>query len=656
VKFPRASLLLIFLVRPALLAVGGPASAPASAITPAFAASDEQLYRGFLQVQQQIEAGFLESALAQLSGLIKQFPDEAALYDARALLYQQFPLRSGAEDAAISDAKNAVRLAPSAGAYQRTLGVLLLGVDRADLSTQRAAQAALEKAAALDPLDGVSRAMLFYLHRDLREPDAAIRAARDALKLQPANLGLRENLASLLAQKDEPAAIEEWLLLLTRGQGAAAAAAADALTRRLQRGKLDGATELRIREAFYLDNPDDLANLKAYLELLVKQRQPAQALAVAEALKARSPDDPGSARLLLTVAWSGGRLDLALREAQGLREKYPDEPAYADALARLQLERADPAGALKTLGEKPFSEGSLSAAQRLSRARALAALGRLPEALQSLAGHSSFAADLLWITLFETHGGRLPTGEEMHLAKLDRVELLPLFGAEASADEIGRVLESAADAKKQPPEPATISQFIGALRLHSPGLALAAARKFAARFPDSSPLQVQLAEALDGAGQPQGAIAQYETLRLKDADNAEYANNLAYLLALRAPARLPEAVALASRALALEPENASYLDTLGWAHHLAGRDEVAEGLLEQAVRNGGRLHTLLHHLAAIKQKRGAPGEARQLLREALQQAPDQAARMEVEAAMKSLFPAAPPPAPRPRRPAPAAKH
>lgn len=65
------------------------------------------------------------------------------------------------------------------------------------------------------------------------------------------------------------------------------------------------------------------------------------------------------------------------------------------------------------------------------------------------------------------------------------------------------------------------------------------------------------------------AAEQYEiAIKLKP-DSAEALNNLAYLYTEQ-NRKIPEALAMAKKANNLEPNNASYLDTLGWAYYRSG--------------------------------------------------------------------------------------
>ena len=47
--------------------------------------------------------------------------------------------------------------------------------------------------------------------------------------------------------------------------------------------------------------------------------------------------------------------------------------------------------------------------------------------------------------------------------------------------------------------------------------------------------------------------------------------------------RLDEALSLIRRAVALDPQNGAYLDSLGWVHFKMGKYDLAEDALRKAV-------------------------------------------------------------------------
>ena len=85
--------------------------------------------------------------------------------------------------------------------------------------------------------------------------------------------------------------------------------------------------------------------------------------------------------------------------------------------------------------------------------------------------------------------------------------------------------------------------------------------------------------------------------------NADALNYLGYLLADRGQ-QLDEAIRLVRRALDIEPNNPSYLDSLGWAYYRRGDYDDAEKYLTPAAQQMPRNATVQDHMGDVLAKRG----------------------------------------------------
>ena len=85
-------------------------------------------------------------------------------------------------------------------------------------------------------------------------------------------------------------------------------------------------------------------------------------------------------------------------------------------------------------------------------------------------------------------------------------------------------------------------------------------------------------------------------------------NSLGYTLAERGE-RLPEAVSFIERALKVEPDNPSYLDSLGWALFKQGRAEEAEPYLRKAADALPSQSVIHDHYGDVLLRRGKLREA-----------------------------------------------
>ena len=98
-------------------------------------------------------------------------------------------------------------------------------------------------------------------------------------------------------------------------------------------------------------------------------------------------------------------------------------------------------------------------------------------------------------------------------------------------------------------------------------------------------------------------------------------NNLGYLL-IEQNKQLPEAIRLIERAVRVEPENSSYLDSLGWGYYKLGDLDRAESYLKRAFVYNSSSVRILEHLGDVYNKKGKASEAKKVWRRALTLAAD----------------------------------
>ena len=137
-----------------------------------------------------------------------------------------------------------------------------------------------------------------------------------------------------------------------------------------------------------------------------------------------------------------------------------------------------------------------------------------------------------------------------------------------------------------------------------------------ARNPENRQLRFTRAAALERLGRADDAEQLFQSLIDQDPGDAASANYLGYSWADRGE-NLDQALNLITRAVAIEPENPAYLDSLGWVHYRLGDLDQAEYWLRRAVAFGGGDGTILAHLGEVLLERGDVDEARLLLQRAL---------------------------------------
>jgi tetratricopeptide (TPR) repeat protein len=103
--------------------------------------------------------------------------------------------------------------------------------------------------------------------------------------------------------------------------------------------------------------------------------------------------------------------------------------------------------------------------------------------------------------------------------------------------------------------------------------------------------------------------------------NSSASNYLGYMLADRG-IRLDESLKYIQKALELEPGNAAYLDSLGWAYFKMGRYDLAEKPLENAATKIQNDPTIHEHLGNLYLREGKTGRAQEEWQRALKEWPD----------------------------------
>jgi tetratricopeptide (TPR) repeat protein len=107
----------------------------------------------------------------------------------------------------------------------------------------------------------------------------------------------------------------------------------------------------------------------------------------------------------------------------------------------------------------------------------------------------------------------------------------------------------------------------------------------------------------------------YERAMLLDSTNVLIMNNFAYSLAERGK-DLERALRMSQKAVDQEPENSSYLDTIGWIYYKIGEYEKAHEFIQKAIDFDENNATLLDHLGDVKFMQGERDNALELWQKA----------------------------------------
>ena len=329
----------------------------------------------------------------------------------------------------------------------------------------------------------------------------------------------------------------------------------------------------------------------------------------------RSGADPSvGERLFHVLLESGDRAAAAdlLRTIDA--EWRPANVRLRVALFFLQLRLADDALRIASqLLERDAGEH----AARVVAARALAQLGRTPEAVARCRDVPEEAYAYVEATVFAA-------------------ELL----ARGGTPQEGLALVNHALAAL-PEEPSLLA---AAASLHEQLGAVDKARALLdaalARAPGDETLVYARANLEDRAGQPERAVAVMRRLLDRDGDSVMALNYIGYSYADR-NVELDTSERLLRRALELRPDDAYVLDSVGWLHLRRGRVDQARVALERAGRLAPFEPDILLHLGELSLRRGEDGRAREIFREALALDPAARTRSRLEEQLRTLEAKAP---------------
>ena len=387
----------------------------------------------------------------------------------------------------------------------------------------------------------------------------AIRTYEKIERIQPADLQARQRLAkAFLAMDDQPKAI--------------------AVLEKLAQSQKSPADVHYYLAELYLQAGDS-TNAAAHFRI------------AADA----APGDPAP-WIKLAALQADQDADVAIATLTQALEKMPGNPKVLEvfALVRMQQKRYEEAAALM---QQVYD----------------AAVAQDPEAIPSNLFFYNYAVVCTQLRRAQDAAAWLHRAVEQEPAMLDLYMQRVLTGTDTFRKSAGGVLRALAEIPST--ESAAIHANLANLYL-AQGKSDRAIREFetAAAIVEKEPLQAAVLNprfyfwfgvALDQAKQTDRAVAMFETCLENDPEFADALNYLAYLWAVRGE-RLDEALRHAQAALALDPENAAYLDTLGWVYYQQGRYADALKFLQQAdaLRPGDA--EILGHVEKAKEKLAPP--------------------------------------------------
>ena len=598
-------------------------------------ANQSAAYGFFLEALSLREAGKPDEALKLLQRTLRADPGAA---DAHAEI-ARIHMDQGHFDLAVTAVNQALKLSPERADLRSLAGQVhqFWGQSGGGEAELRLAAQEYERASTLNPQDPSPLRDLTRLYSVLRDAKAALGAWKRLAAADPRNADAFMQVASLsLATGDTQAAVEALetasaadaenvrVLQLLGDVKQQAGKTEEALNHYEAAAKLDPkdlVTRLKIGEILIASHRGaealEMANetlrqdqsnrfgLDLKARALKELRRIDEALEVAESLSAGDPKDLKAAFLVVTLLEQKGALDRAEEGLNTLlRRNTSNEDADSVArnnrvfwahagmvrqrLGRYQ-EAADAFGEAANAGKEKdgslvtYRIDSLISAKAFDKALKEARAARQDPAFKD-------ESDLRFLEAYALRG----TGDEK--------------GASALVDSfLSTTKDETADT-------------LSAAEFYQRGKNLERAQKLFARAAEKDPKNVRahfsLGSVLERQKKFDEAEKAFRAALALAPDAAITLNYLGYMNADR-NVRVDEALSLIQKALATDPDNGSYLDSLAWALHRLGRNTEAEEAIRKAVLTQDKNAVVIAHLGLILAAKGESAEALKYLRLAL---------------------------------------
>ena len=620
---------LVLLLRPA----PAPAAPPvrSEALTPAESAGRDAIER-FLRARLFAADGEFQEALKEFRRAVELDPANGHLRREYAEALRDFGILPEAEQ----QARKAAELVPESAAAHRVLGQILLAKSR-DKEGIEAALPSLKRACDLQPTEPTGALALgqAYLRLDRPKEAAAVLA-----KAQDRGRGpiLALLYGEALEKSDRAPEAEEVYRGVLRQDDSNTGATLGLLRVYQATRQFDKA--LPILAELVERQPGNLALKTQYGFALLRARRLDDAQKAFEEVLKADPDNRDALRhyaVLLSERLETDRADELLKKLQGLEPDDADVP-FRRALNFLEARRLEEAETV------------------LRDLRSTLVAQKAPDG-----GLASVDGQLGYIALLRKDWAGARAAVKPHLLDADgsvNLQALNVLAQVArDADEPAEGLKVAREAFAKEPKEVAVRSLLAEFLLRSPrekdrvegeevvaalgkdgrpgalagadvwqrlekyGRAAEAAAEALTTYPDDPDLLFRLGASLEREKKIPESVAAFEKLIALRPDHGAALNYLGYMYADRNE-KLDRAYELVTRAVAIEPSNAAYLDSLGWVCFRLGRIDEAEKHLLAAKRLSPDDPTIEEHLGDVAEKRGDLAKAREHWTKALALKPE----------------------------------
>jgi tetratricopeptide (TPR) repeat protein len=483
----------------------------------------------------------------------------------------------------------------------------------------------LEQIRKLDPKDTESELWLVRLYRMTGDTTKAENILQDLLKQDPNDEGVIEQAAQLMLDHGRA---EEAINLL---KGATAHAPSGRLSDLLGDAYTQvhdfANAEIAYNTAVGLE-PEDPGHHRGLAQTFAAEGKFKEALVQYQLLADADPDDPENYLHLAEMHRQLHQLDEAEKDIVQAKQRAPGnlEVVYSEAMIyEAQGRYSDAIQTLNTAVASLKSETTAAPTNRRSLAVLYEQLGRLyidsenyTDAIKILGDMAQLGeeearrASVLMVEAYRA-AGDLPHALEAAASAIAkypderelRVTRALLLGENGDPDQAASQLRallthSAADLDIDLDLAQVYQQN---KRYDDAEAALAQAENLATHGNEHEMVWFMRGTIYDRQKKYDQAEAQFNRVLKANPDDSQVLNYFGYMLADRG-VRLPEATEMIKRALAEDPNNGAYLDSLGWAYFKQDKLAEAEDSLRQAALREPGDATILDHLGDVYFKRG----------------------------------------------------
>ncbi|MBI3669900.1 MAG: tetratricopeptide repeat protein [Acidobacteria bacterium] len=477
----------------------------------------------------------------------------------------------------------------------------------------------------VDPSDTEAALWLARLHRLQNDREKAEKALRGVLEREPENEPAIEQLTQLLL--DQGKSMEAIALLERIEKRSPTPGLLDLLGDAYTQVHNSARAEQAYRKAVELD-PAEASHRRGLAQSLLAQEKYAPALEQYKKLVELEPDDPDNYLRLAQIYRQLRQLDRAEENLLHAKQRAPGslEVIYYEAMIyEAQGRFSDAIRVLSDAVVGVKSQSGVSPTSRRTLAILYEQLGRLYRDVENYSAAVNTFQEMLKlgeeedrrarVLIIDTHRANrdLPRALETSRKALElypkdrsiRVTSALLLGEKGDTDEAARLLrEMLAGATEDREIFLDLAQVYERGRRYAEAEAAArAAEKLAARPAENEMVWFLLGAIFERQKKHDLAENEFKRVLQLNPRNAPALNYYGYMLA-DLGTRLDEATELVKRALAEEPYNGAYLDSLGWAYFKQNRLAEAEGSLRKAVERNAHDPTIRDHLGDVYFKSG----------------------------------------------------